>query len=215
MEITHLGHSSFRIKGKDTAIVTDPFDPDMLGARFPKVSADIVTVSHDHKDHNRADLVQDVRKVINGPGEYEISGTSIIGIPSYHDDKGGAQRGKNTIYIIEMDGIRLAHLGDLGHELKEKDVGQFGQIDVLFIPTGGVYTIGPKEAYNSTQEIEPKVIIPMHFKTSEVSGESFASLSGIDEFISQDGFKVEKVDKLKLKKEDLIEGQQVLYIFTQ
>src|SRR4030043_2410474 len=104
MDISYLGHSSFRIKGKNASVVTDPFDSQMVGLKFPSVEADIVTVSHDHNDHNQSQLVKGVKRVVAGPGEYEIMGVSIIGIPSYHDSEKGAARGKNIIYVYKIDG---------------------------------------------------------------------------------------------------------------
>src|SRR3990170_913648 len=109
MEITYLGHSSFRLKASKGIVLTDPFDPDMVGLKFPKVSADLVTVSHQHEDHNRVNLVAEVKKEISGPGEYEVQGISFIGIPTYHDNEKGEKRGKNTIFVIEMDNLRILH----------------------------------------------------------------------------------------------------------
>ena len=118
MDITYLGHSSFKIKTKTATIITDPFDPQMVGLKYSGVEGEIVTVSHAHADHNATGKVAGVKKIVEGPGEYEISGVSIMGFPSFHDNKEGAERGKNTIYVIEADGLRLAHLGDLGHTIK-------------------------------------------------------------------------------------------------
>jgi L-ascorbate metabolism protein UlaG (beta-lactamase superfamily) len=101
MDITYLGHSSFKIKTKTATVITDPFDPQMVGLKYSGVEGEIVTVSHAHRDHNAVDKVAGVKKVVEGPGEYEIMGVSIIGYPSFHDAKEGAERGKNTIYIIE------------------------------------------------------------------------------------------------------------------
>src|SRR5258708_40356795 len=119
MEITFLGQSAFKIKGKTTSIITDPYEGSMLGMKFTKTDADIVLVSHHHDDHDKVENVTNVKKVIDGPGEYEVAGVSVIGIQTYHDDKKGAERGKNTIYVIEVEGLRLLHLGDLGHKLED------------------------------------------------------------------------------------------------
>src|SRR6185369_7759330 len=147
MEIVYLGHSSFKLSGKNTKLVTDPFDSSLVGLKYPKVEADIVTISHHHPDHDKSEQVSEVKKIVDGPGEYEIGGVSIIGISSFHDDKKGAERGKNTIYLIEMDGLKLLHLGDLGHLLTDKEKSEIGDIDVMFIPVGGEYTIDAKTAY--------------------------------------------------------------------
>lgn len=207
MDIFYLGHSSFRLKGKTAAVVTDPYDAQMVGLKFPSVEAEIVTVSHDHNDHNQSQLVKGVKRVVAGPGEYEIMGISIIGIPSYHDSEKGAVRGKNIIYVYEIDGLRLAHLGDLGHTLSEETIEQIGDIDVLFVPVGGSeYNLSAKKAVEVVQEIEPYFVIPMHYKEAEAKA-STLNLAPIENFLSEAGMTVEKMPKFSLKKEDIIEDQ--------
>jgi L-ascorbate metabolism protein UlaG (beta-lactamase superfamily) len=212
MDITFLGHSSFKIRGRSTTLVTDPFDPKMVGLKYPRVSAEIVTVSHDHDDHNQAENVSGVKKVISGPGEYEIMGVSIIGIPSFHDDKNGALRGKNTIYVIEMDGLRVVHLGDLGHKLSEKTIEEIGNVDVLMIPVGGEYTLGASEATAVVRDVEPRIVTPMHYQTKGLNPEVFKKLSGVDSFLSDVGLATEKMDKLAVKKDSLVEDQKVVVL---
>ena len=147
MEITYLGHASFRIKGKTTTVVTDPYKPDHVGLKFPKhISADIVSVSHDHPDHNAIHQIEGAAYVVNGPGEYEIKGVGVIGLSTFHDEEKGAKRGKNTIYRIEMDGLSIVHLGDLGHTLSAEEVDSLDGVDILMIPVGGVYTIDAAKA---------------------------------------------------------------------
>jgi L-ascorbate metabolism protein UlaG (beta-lactamase superfamily) len=212
MDITFLGHSSFRLKGKTASLVTDPFDPKVVGFPFPKVSADIVTISHNHDDHNKAELVKDVKKVVSGPGEYEINEVSIIGISSYHDDKKGAKRGKNTIYVIEMDGLRIVHLGDLGHKLSEKFIEKVGSVDVLIIPVGGEYTIDATQAAELVRTIEPKIIIPMHFKVPKLNAQTFAKISSVEPFLTQIGIPVEKTNKLNVSSIAIEEEQKVVLL---
>lgn len=212
MDITYLGHSCFRIRGKEKVVVTDPFDPDMVGLKLPKLTGDIVTISHDHQDHNRADLVTGVKKMINGPGEYEILGVSIIGISSFHDDKKGSLRGKNTIYIIEIDGLRITHLGDLGHTLGDSVLEDIGTIDVLMIPVGGEYTIGPEVAREIVRGIEPVFVIPMHYQTPGLNPKTFASLAKVEEFTGDLGLPVDRLDKLTVRKESLGEEQRVIVL---
>ena len=199
MDITYLGHSSFKIKGKTATVVTDPFD-EYVGFKFPKTRADIVTISHDHKDHNKADLVSGVKKVVDGPGEYEISQVSIIGVSVFHDEKKGSLRGKNTIYIFEIDGIRLVHLGDIGHPLTEKKLELLGNVDVLMIPIGGEYTIDSQKAAEMVRNIEPKVIIPMHYFIRGMNKDVFGKLTGVDTFLSEVGLPNEKIEKLTIKR---------------
>ncbi len=212
MDIVYLGHSSFRLKGKIASLVTDPFDPKMVGLPFPKVSADIVTVSHDHQDHNKTELVKDVKKVIAGPGEYEINGVSVIGIQSFHDDKKGKLRGKNTIYVIEMDGLRIVHLGDLGHKLSERIIEQIGNIDILMIPVGGEYTINTPIAVEVVHAIEPKLVIPMHFKTPKLKPETFAKLTTEESFVKELGLPIEKTNKLNVDINSIGEDQKVILL---
>lgn len=212
MDITFLGHSSFRLKGKTATVVTDPFDPEKVGFKFPRIAADIVTVSHQHEDHNQADLVKGAKRLVSGPGEYEIMGVSMIGISSFHDEKKGAKRGKNTIYVYEMDGLRLAHLGDLGHKLNEKILEKIGDIDVLMVPVGGEYTIGPSEAVEVVRAIEPKIAVPMHYQMPGLNPATFAKLSSTEPFLAEIGLPVEKTDKLSVRKENLGEESKVILL---
>ena len=212
MDITFLGHSSFRIKGKNVTLVTDPYYAKLVGLKYPRVSADIVTVSHGHDDHNKVENVSGVKKVISGPGEYEIMGVSIIGIASFHDDKKGKLRGKNTVYVIEMDGLRLVHLGDLGHKLSDNILEGIGNVDVLMIPVGGEYTIGPSTAADIVRDVEPRTTIPMHYQMKGLNPEIFGKLTSVDAFLSDVGLSAETMDKLTIKKESLGEDQKVVVL---
>lgn len=207
MDITYLGHSSFRIKTKTATVVTDPFDTQMVGIKYPQQEADIVTVSHDHADHNAADKVTGVRKVIEGPGEYEVMGVSIIGYKTYHDSKNGEERGKNTVYVFETEKLRVCHLGDLGHSLSEDLVNELGDIDILIVPVGGDYTIDSKLAAEAVNKIEPFIVIPMHYQQEGLKADTFSSLDGVDNFLKETGLTVENLDKLTIKKEDIMEDQ--------
>jgi L-ascorbate metabolism protein UlaG (beta-lactamase superfamily) len=212
MEIQYLGHSSFKLKGKVATVITDPFDPKMVGLKFPSIKADIVTVSHDHKDHNYIDAVKEVKRVISGPGEYEISDVSIIGISSYHDDKKGEERGKNTIYVFEVDDVRIVHLGDLGHTLSEKKIESLGNVNVLIIPVGGIYTIGYQKAAEMVRKIEPNITIPMHYLTAGMNKSAFGQLDGTEAFLKEVGLPVENMDKLSIKSDLLGEDQKVVVL---
>lgn len=213
MEITYLGHSSFKIKGKKTSVVTDPFYPAKVGLKFPKVEADIVTVSHGHDDHNATDQVSGMPFIIDSPGEYEVKGVSIIGVPSYHDSEKGAKRGKNTIYSIEVDGVHITHLGDLGEMLTDKETEQIGDIDILFIPVGGVYTISAKQAAELITEIEPKIVIPMHFNRPELKKDVFSELTDLETFLKlMGGSQPTKQAKLVTTKDKLPDQMQVIVL---
>jgi L-ascorbate metabolism protein UlaG (beta-lactamase superfamily) len=215
MEITYLGHSSFKIKTKTATVVTDPFDSQMVGLKYSGVEGDIVTISHHHKDHDASDKVSGVNKVIDGPGEYEITGVDFIGYQSYHDSKKGEERGKNTIYVIEAEKLRLVHLGDLGHELSEDLINELGDVDVLMIPVGGKFTIGPKEAAQIVSKIEPYFVLPMHYKATGLNPETFAEIEPIETFLKESGIPVEQMPKFSLKKEDILEDQNTKVIVLE
>ena len=207
MDITYLGHSSFKIKTKTATVITDPFDPKMVGLKYSGVEGDIVTVSHAHGDHNAADKVAGAKKVFEGPGEYEVMGVSLIGYPSFHDSKKGEERGKNTIFVIEAEGLRIAHLGDLGHVLSDDLVNELGSIDILMIPVGGVFTIGPKDAVEIVGKIDPYFIIPMHYAVPGLNPETFAGIGAVEPFLKEIGMTVENLPKLTLKREDILDDQ--------
>jgi L-ascorbate metabolism protein UlaG (beta-lactamase superfamily) len=179
--IKWLGHSSFLISLNDEIkIVTDPFDSS-VGYPLPDVTADVCLVSHEHFDHNNVSIVKGKPVVLKGTGEKEAKNIKFKGIPSFHDEKQGSQRGKNTIFTWELGGIRFAHLGDLGVELSSSQVKEIGAVDVLFVPVGGFYTIDATVATKVVASLNPKVIIPMHYKMPFM-GASFP-IAKVDEFL--------------------------------
>lgn len=211
MTINWYGHSCFRIanQGGHLTVITDPFDKS-IGLSPPRGSADIVTVSHQHSDHNNVKTISGEPFIIDGPGEYEIKGIDIIGVSSFHDSNKGAERGQNTIYVIKVNRIKICHLGDLGQErLSDKQLEIIGQIDVLMTPVGGNYTIGAKEAAKISKQIEPHIIIPMHYKQPGLKSD----LAGLDEFLKEMGVEEKKaVEKLALKKKDLTNGDMKVVV---
>ena len=190
--------------------MTDPFDK-KIGLTPPRGSVDIVTVSHDHFDHNNVKAVGGEPFIIDGPGEYEVKGMRITGIASYHDKKKGEERGLNTIYLIKVDGIRTCHLGDLGQEkLTDSQLEAIGDIDVLMIPVDGVYTLSAREAVKIVKQIEPGIVIPMHYKLPGLT----EKLADVKDFLKEAGLNGEKpVDKLTLKKKDLNNKEMEVVIF--
>lgn len=213
MEISYLGHSSFRIKTKTATVVTDPFAPEMTGFRFPKVEADVVTISHNHKDHNNALLVEGSPFEISLPGEYETKGISVFGYSSFHDNKSGAERGKNTIFLIEAEGLRICHLGDLGGIPSEEILEEISGADVLMIPVGGGGAVlDAKQAAEVIKQAEPLYVLPMHFKTDE-HNENFAEFSPVQSFLKEMGVdQPEKLDKLSLSKDKLPEEVKIVLL---
>lgn len=184
MDIYWLGHSCFRLKGKGSTVIIDPVSPD-VGYSIGKPEADIVVVTHQHAGHNYVQGVGGQAKVVCGPGEYEVGGTFITGVASFHDDRSGEIRGKNTIFNIEMDGIAVAHMGDLGHVLSSKTASEIGRVDVLLVPVGGGSTIDAVAAAEVARKLSPKWVVPMHYKTPATKRD----LNTIDKFLKEMGAK--------------------------
>lgn len=164
MEIIWFGHSCFRLRGKDVTILSDPFDRSS-GYHLGKVTADVVTVSHQAPDHSNVKAVGGDPHVVAGPGEYEIAGVFITGVATRRDQGTGQDKERNTAYLIEIDDLTVCHLGDLGHILTPQQVEQMSSADVLLIPVGGNNTINAGQAAEVVSQIEPRIVIPMHFKT--------------------------------------------------
>lgn len=210
MYLQWYGQSFFKIttknqKGEDVVLAIDPFNKN-VGLKVPtKFGGNIVLISHDHEDHNNVELIKGTNLspepfVITGPGEYEVRGIMIYGIPSYHDDKEGSLRGENTIYLIELENMWLVHLGDLGQKtLNNEQLEELRDVDILLIPVGGVYTLNAKEANQIIAQIEPRIIIPMHYKMPGLK----INIDGIEKFIKEIGLKPTEVEKLKVNKKDL------------
>lgn len=209
MDITCLGHSSFKIRGKQASVVTDPFSQGVTGLKFPKTEADIVTISHQHEDHNQANLVGGSPLVFSGPGEYEAKGVKIIGISTFHDESGGLKRGKNTAFQIKMDGLTLVHLGDLGHKLEDREIEILNGVDILMVPVGGVYTIDGKGATQVVTQLDPRIVIPMHYKVPSLSFE----LDTLDKFLKEMGKEeVKPQPKLVISKDKLPEEREIVVL---
>lgn len=199
MDIIFHGQSFFEVflknaEGQPVRLVIDPFD-EKLGLKMPKVSADIAFISHDHYDHANIKAIAGNPLVVNGLGEYEAKGVFAAGIPAFHDNVLGKERGRVVIYKIEAEDIKLCHLSDLGQkELTDEQVEDIGEVDVLFCPVGGKYTIDAKEAANIISQIEPRLVIPMHYKLPQLS----VDLEGVEKFLKQMG-KEDAVKEKKLK----------------
>jgi len=211
MRIRYFGHSSFLIRNKKATVVTDPFNAKIVGFKFPKVEADIVTVSHEHEDHNQADLVEGNPIVFNFPGEYESKGVRIYGYRTFHDDKKGAERGENIIFKFIIDGVVLLHCGDLGHLPKDSLLEQIEDTDILFVPVGGFFTIGPNQAKKLTELLKPEIIIPMHYNHPKLNQKEFKDLAPVDDFIKLMGKEgLESVPSINIKEDELPDSEVVL-----
>jgi len=208
MEISWLGHSCFRIRGSHATIITDPYLPS-LGYSLGKPTARIVTISHQHPGHSYVQGVGGEPKPVSGPGEYEISGVLIIGIATFHDRERGRRRGKNTVYLIEVDNIAVCHLGDLGHVLTVEQVEELGDVDVLLLPVGGVSTINAPMAAEVVRQLEPKVVVPMHYKTEVLNWE----LEPVERFLKEIGMeRVVSQPKLSFTRSSLPASTQVFLL---
>ena len=209
MDITFLGHSSFKLKGKTASVITDPYNAE-IGLKFPKQQADIVTISHFHSDHNAADLVDGEHFLVSGPGEYEIKGIKIVGVNSFHDDKKGAERGKNIIFSFQIDGLRICHLGDLGQkELGSEQIEEIGSVDILLVPVGGTYTIDASEAAKVAAALEPDIVIPMHYLEPGLANK----LDPADKFLKEMGVESPSIQtKISITKDKLPEEMAVILL---
>ena len=212
MKIIWHGQSCFRIitsqgKNNQVSIVVDPFS-DEIGLKLPKLEADILLVTHHHRDHDNIKGIQPPKTggnyfLIDGPGEYEVKNIFIQGIQSFHDNSRGKERGENTIYTIEAEDLKLCHLGDLGQkELTGEQLEMIGEINILLIPVGGIYTISAKEAINIMSQIEPNITIPMHYQIPKLNVKN--KLDGLDKFLKCLGVKsITPENKLSIKKKDI------------
>lgn len=200
MIISWYGHACFRLDVRDTTIAIDPF-PKELGLTPPRFQASVILVTHAHPDHANVATIGGSPLVITGPGEYEVRGVSVHGIPSFHDAAGGQERGLNTIYRIEAEGITVAHLGDFGErQLRTETAEALGDVDILMIPVGGGSTIDAKAAATIVREVEPRVIIPMHFRLPDLRHK----LLPLDDFLKAcSASRPERLDKLTIKKSGL------------
>lgn len=179
MKIQWIAHSCFLIEDSlGKRILTDPFHKS-IGYEPYKESVQAVTISHNHFDHNNSESYADKSIIINKCGFHDLGFAKVHGFSSYHDNLQGAKRGNNIIFVYEIDGFRLCHLGDLGHALDSEYVSKLGTIDILFIPVGGHYTLDGSEAYKLCSVIKSSIVIPMHYHTSD----NTMSLDGPEEFI--------------------------------
>lgn len=212
MKIAWLGHSSFQIKN-DSVLVMDPYDP-KIGELPRGLSANVVTVSHQHFDHNYTDGVSGNPQVIDELGEFSIKGFEIKGIKSFHDNEGGKKRGENIIFRVLVEGLTICHMGDLGHVLNPEKVQEIGKIDILMIPIGGFYTIDAAEAVQVVNQLNPRIVMPMHYKPKNSSLK--LQIEGVEKFISLLGWGVvEQADEFEINKLNLDTQNQKIVIFNR
>jgi L-ascorbate metabolism protein UlaG (beta-lactamase superfamily) len=182
LDVTWLGHGCFRLRGRGAAVVTDPYPP-AIGLKLSRMDAEVVTVSHDHENHSYTQVVREGAYEIHGPGEYEVAGVSVIGVPTFHDGEKGAKYGRNTVYLIEIDDVRICHLGDLGHKLDDAEAEAVASPDVLLVPVGGQSAINGAQAAEVVRQLEPRYVVPMHYALPGLK----INLDPIDRFLKEMG----------------------------
>lgn len=214
MIITSLGHSCFKLQDKigsgGVTLITDPYDKE-TGLKLPSLEADIVTISHDHHDHNNLEAIKGKPFIIDSAGEYDTKGILVEGIDSYHDEEAGKLRGDNTIYRIEIEDISIVHLGDLGHILDNSQLEKLVGTDILLIPVGGKFTLDAHKAVEVISQIEPRIVIPMHYKTE---GLNVDGLDSVEKFIKELGIEAHYEEKLKITKKELPQEDMELVILS-
>ena len=196
MDVTWLGHGCFRLRGRGAAVVTDPYPP-AIGLKLSRMDAEVVTVSHDHDNHSYTQVVREGAYEIRGPGEYEVAGVSVIGIPTYHDSEKGRKEGRNTVYLIDIDDITVCHLGELGHRLDDSEAEAVSSPDVLLVPVGGRTSLNAGQAAEVVRQLEPRYVVPMHYSIPGLK----LQLDPIDRFLKEMGVaSLEAQPKLSVQK---------------
>lgn len=208
-EITWMGNACFRLRGKDATIITDPFDKG-VGLEVPRARADIVTISRDEPYQNAVANIKGEPRVLRVPGEYEVKGVFITGVGTFADNRKGAERGKNTIFIYELDDLVICHLGGLGHTLTSAQQEALSNVSVLLVPVGAPHLLEPARAVEVIAQIEPAIVIPMMYKT----GPETLPLETLERFAKEMGLKEwTPQDKLVIKGSgDLPETTQVVVL---
>jgi L-ascorbate metabolism protein UlaG (beta-lactamase superfamily) len=217
MEITYLGNACFKLKNKNgMCLLIDPFKSDSVGLPLAKEVADVVTISHAHEGHSAIEIVTGpvTRKktfVIDNEGEYEIDGVEITALKTFHDNEEGKVYGKNLIVYIRIDGVKVLHLGDLGHKLTETQIDKLGSVDVLMVGIGGVTSLENNEAVELIKSIQPSYVIPMHYSVKGMKG-NYATKHTLEEFLDKNKFLVsgEPVHKIKIDENNMPDDTQVL-----
>jgi len=182
MDIIWSGHSCFTIRGKETTLLLDPC-PTSHGCVSRWGKPDAVLVSHDHPGHSAVDDVPASAMRIQGPGEYEVGKAFITGIGTFHDNEQGATKGRTTVYVIEMEGLVLCHLGDLGYQMPVSPIKEIGAVDILMVPVGDVSTLSVSEARGLVRNLQPRYVMPMHYRSENARPE----LEPVETFIQAMG----------------------------
>ena len=209
MKIQWFGQSAFLlVSDSGLRVITDPYNP-AIGYKDINETANVVTISHEHRDHNYPQTVKGHPEVLSGPGVREVKGVQFKGINTWHDPSQGAQRGSNTVFCFTIDGVRICHLGDLGHLLTKQEQESLGNVDLLLVPVGGFFTIDASEASKIVADLNPRIAIPMHYKTDRGG----PHLAPVDEFIE---FKPDVVNSsdpwYEVKQKTLLVNTQIVVL---
>jgi L-ascorbate metabolism protein UlaG (beta-lactamase superfamily) len=213
MKLKWLGHASFILTSDSgTRVLTDPYRSGAfdgaVGYCAIKEAVDVVTISHDHDDHNCVDGLPEGFQVVSGTGAHQVAGLTVTGVKPFHDQRQGKERGRNVAYVIEIDGLRVVHLGDLGHPLGPEEARALGRVDVLLLPVGGHFTVEPREALGVVGTLRPGVVIPMHFKTGKLN----FPIKPVEDFLSLAG-KHERPGKSEVEiRKDGLTGQRIIVL---
>ncbi len=209
MEITWLGRACFRIRAKEATVVTDPYDNKTTGYTLGRPTADIVTVSHSDPAHSNVEGVGGTPRAIEGPGEFEIAGASIIGVTTYRGAEKTIESGRNVAFVIELEDLRVGHLGGIGHVPTSDQVEEMGALDILLVPVGGDDSLAATEAAETVSLLEPKLVIPMNYKTDIER----AKLDPVDRFLKEMGAKSpEHHAKVTVTRSSLPEEMQIFVV---
>lgn len=214
MKIKWYAHSAFRLTtAGGVRIIIDPYESGCLGGaiRYQRLtdSADIVLISHDHPDHNYTEGIEGLFSEIDEEGSYDIKGVRIKAMPTFHDSVTGLKMGHNLMFVIEADGLKVVHLGDIGHTLDASMVAQVGKADVLMVPVGGVYTIDAKQATEVMRDLRASITMPMHFKTDKAGH----TIAGVDQFLEgKERVRRIPADEIGITPESLPEKPEILIL---
>lgn len=207
LTISWLGHSFFKLQAGDVTVAIDPFAEEKVGLKCPRFNADLLLITHEHDDHSNRAAIMGKPFEVSRPGEYEVGGVTVYGVAGFHDANGGEERGRITMYRIEMEGIRVVHLGDIGQDkLTNAQLEVLDGVDVLLIPVGGTYTVNGHQAASLVEQLEPRIVVPMHYQTPGLKMR--VTLDGVEPFIKALGLPATKEQKLKLQKKDLNPDQR-------
>lgn len=214
MKIKFLGHSSFLITtSAGTKIVTDPYDPNAYPGTLTysvlDEPVDVVTISHEHSDHKAAYLLKGSPVIIRGNGKFGAEDVDFLGVETFHDNERGAKRGRNTVFVISADGLRIAHMGDLGHVLTSDQAAGIGAVDIALIPIGGYFTINAEQAQKVACQIDAGIVIPMHYHTPKCS----FPVAEVDDFIKgKPNVTVRADSELEVTAGDVPSKQQIVVL---